>query len=371
MMKIPYSPTQSLVNVSNTILARFGAPIHHPVIPTLLRKLQKKDKIVFLLFDGMGQTIIRQHLPFYAWLRRKRLMTITSIFPSTTTAATTAFLSGQYPIEIGWLGWTHYFPEHDRFLELFTGRDYLKQVPALSPTETQQTIQYVSIFDQLKAHQPSLKIREVWPDIRPGGAKDLDEWFQQLTSALQTPGPMFTYGYWLDPDKSIHKLGVKPKAIKTMVRNIQSRLRQFTSQHSDTTFVVFADHGLVDIAFLSIQEYPDFFQTLIRSFAFEPRAATFFVKPGQRENFVKTFQRYYGQYFHLLTKAEVLSLKLYGQGTAHARIHDFLGDYVAIAHDRYAFTPGLPNDTMPKTMKAHHAGMTKKEMLIDLMVING
>ncbi|MFZ9782153.1 MAG: alkaline phosphatase family protein [Bacilli bacterium] len=370
-MKIPYSPTQSLVNLSNTILARFGAPTHHPVIPTLLSKLQKKDKIVFLLFDGMGQTILRQHLPFYAWLRRKRFMTITSVFPSTTAAATTSFLSQKYPIEIGWLGWAHYFPEHDRFLELFTGRDYLKQAPALSPIETQQTIQYVSIFDQLKAHQPNLNLREVWPDIRPGGSKDLDAWFHQLTIALQTPGPLFTYGYWLDPDKTIHKLGVTPTAVKTIVRDIQTRLKALTTQHPDTMFVVFADHGLVDVSFLSIHEHPDFYQTLIRSFAFEPRAATFFVKPGQSENFVKTFQQYYGKYFHLLIKAEVLSLQLYGQGKPHARIHDFLGDYVAVAHDRYSFTPGLANDSMPKTMKAHHAGMTKKEMLIDLMVING
>ena len=369
-MKIPYSPTQSLVNVSNTILARFGAPIHHPVIPKLLRKLQKKDKIIFLLFDGMGQTILHQHLPFYAWLRRQKFMTITSVFPSTTAAATTAFLSAQYPIEIGWLGWAHYFPEHDRFLELFTGRDYLQQQPALSPQDTQQTIQYQSIFSQLKASPLNPTIHEVWPDIRPGGAKDLDEWFGQLATAIQTPGPMFTYGYWLDPDKTIHKLGVKPKAIKTIIRSIQSRLKALTTQHPDTTFVVFADHGLVDISFLSIQEHPDFYQTLIRSFAFEPRAATFFVKPGQSENFVKAFQQYYGRYFHLLTKAEALSLQLYGQGQPHLRINDFLGDYVAVAHDRYAFTPGLATDTMPKTMKAHHAGMTKKEMLIDLMVIN-
>ncbi len=370
-MKTFYSQSHSLVNLANTLLAHYHAPTHHQPIPSLLKTLQGKDKIVFLLFDGMGQTILRQHLPFWSWLRRHRKLTMTSTFPSTTAAATNAFLSGRYPNQIGWLGWATYFPEYDRVLELFTGRDYLRQQPAFKPEEVQATIQYESIFEQIQRAQPELSIHQVWPDIKPGGAKDFPSWLHQLSDACQQPGPSFTYGYWLEPDKSIHKLGVSDPAIRNIVSNIQSQLKTLTQQHQDTTFVVFADHGLVDVTFLNIQMYPEFFQMLIRSFSLEPRAASFYVKPNFIHQFKDVFNRYYGKYFILMSKQDAITQHLYGLGNNHPRFNDFVGDFVAIAKGRYAFTHGLTTDTMPTTMKAHHAGMTKKEMLIDVMVING
>ena len=370
-MKTIYSQTHSLVNLANSLLAHYHAPTHHQPIASLVKRLKNKNKIVFLLFDGMGQTILRQHLPPWSWLRRQTKLTITSTFPSTTAAATNAFLSGRYPNEIGWLGWASYFPEHDRFLELFTGRDYLLQQPALKPEDVQATIQYESIFQQIQRAQPNLSIHQVWPDIKTGGAKDFASWINQLTIACNQPGPSLTYGYWLDPDKTIHKLGVSDQPIRTIVSTIQSELKVLTKQHKDTTFVVFADHGLVDVTFLNIQTYPELFHMLIRSFGLEPRAATFYVKPLFINKFKEVFNRYYGRYFILMSKQEAITQSLYGLGVNHPRFHDFIGDFIAIAKDKYAFTHGLNTDTMPLTMKAHHAGMTKKEMLIDVMIVNG
>jgi predicted AlkP superfamily pyrophosphatase or phosphodiesterase len=369
-MKSIYSKTHSLVNLSNTILAHYQIPTPHPSIPSLLQALKNKQKIVFLLFDGMGQIILRKHLPFYAWLRRQRMMSITSTFPSTTAAATNAFLSAQYPNQIGWLGWAQYFPEHDKILELFTGKDSLLQQPAVPAPELQKTIQYQSIFQRLQQQHPTLTINQVWPDVRPGGFKTIDAWFEQLHTLAQQQGPSFTYGYWLDPDKSIHKEGTNSKVIQSIVKDIQHRLKTLAQNNPDTTYVIFADHGLIDVTFLNIQEHQDLFQLLKRSFSLEPRAATFFVKDQKSNEFVQRFHQYYGQYFLLLTKQEVKDQHLYGIGPNHPRFDEFIGDFVAIAKGKFGFTHGTPNDTMPKNMKAHHAGMTKAEMMIDVMVLN-
>ncbi|MEY3691948.1 MAG: hypothetical protein RLZZ388_119 [Bacillota bacterium] len=369
-MKSIYSHTHSLVNLSNTILAHYQIPTLHTPIKSLLKLLKDKKKITFLLFDGMGQSILRKHLPFYAWLRRQRVLSITSTFPSTTAAATNAFLSAQYPNQIGWLGWAQYFPEHDKILELFTGKDSLLQQPALPAIELQKTIQYQTIFQRLQQQHPKLIINQVWPDVRPGGYKTIDEWFQQLHHVSQQPEPSFTYGYWLDPDKSIHKEGTKTKVIRHLMKDIQHRLKTLAQNNPDTTYVVFADHGLIDVTFLNVQEHLEFFKLLKRSFSLEPRAATFFVKDYQHNEFVKYFQHYYGQLFLLFTKQEVKDQRLYGLGPNHPRFDEFIGDFVAVAKGKFGFTHGTANDTMPKTMKAHHAGMTKAEMMIDVMVLN-
>jgi predicted AlkP superfamily pyrophosphatase or phosphodiesterase len=369
-MKPLYSPTHSLVNLSNTLLAHFGVQPFHAPIASLLKRLKGKKKIAVLLFDGMGQNILRQHVSMFHWLRRHRWGGITSTFPSTTAAATNAFLSGRYPIEIGWFGWAHYFPEYDAFIELFTGRDYLKQQPLLSPLEAQKDIGYPSILELIQKQQPHLTVSQVWPNIKPGGAATLESWWQQLEDKLLQTKEGITYGYWLDPDKSIHALGVKHSEVKRIVNQIANQLKVITQKHPDTTFIVFADHGLVDIEFLNIQAHPDLFNLLKRSFAFEPRAATFFVKPGQQDYFKKLFKRYYGPHFLLLTKAEALMNQIYGLGNHHPRVHDFIGDFIAISQSKYAFTHGTMEDQMPNKMKAHHAGITQQEMKIDVMVMN-
>jgi predicted AlkP superfamily pyrophosphatase or phosphodiesterase len=371
MMKTIYSKTHSLVNLSNTILAHYGVPTHHAPIPSLLKLLKNKPQLCLLLFDGMGQAIVRRHLAAKSWLRKHYWKTITSTFPSTTAAATNAFLSGKYPVEIGWFGWSQYFKEYDLILELFTGRDYLLQKPAIAATLVRQAIDYPSIFSQIQTHQSEVEVQQVWPDIRPGGAKTLTDFFGQLDASL-TPKTTkrLTYGYWLDPDKSIHRLGVGHPEIKRTMLEIEMGLKTLTSLHPQTTFIVFADHGLIDIEFLNIQQHPSVFNTLIRSFALEPRAATFYVKPGQSKTFQHQFKKYYGRHFHLVAKENVFKRNIYGLGQKHSRADDFIGDFVAISHSKYAFTHGIPTDTMPKNMRAHHAGMTKKEMLIDVMIVN-
>jgi predicted AlkP superfamily pyrophosphatase or phosphodiesterase len=333
--------------------------------------LKDKKNVCLLLFDGMGQIIMRKHLSKNGWLRKQYWGTITSTFPSTTAAATNAFLSGKYPIEIGWFGWAQYFKEHDLILELFTGKDYLLQKPAVNPSLIRDAIDYQTIFDQIKTINPKTHLAQVWPDIRPGGAKNFTEFFTQLDTELNhSAEKKLIYGYWLDPDKTLHRLGVSHPDITQIMVAIEKELAAFTAKHPETTFIVFADHGLLDITFLNIQTHPDLYQTLMRSFSLEPRAATFYVKPNQTETFKRLFKRYYGRYFNLWSKEKALKKGLYGLGKPHKRTDDFLGDFIAVSKSKYAFTHGIPTDTMPKNMKAHHAGMTKKEMLIDVMVIH-
>ena len=96
----------SLVNLSNSILKHFEAESFHESIPAIDNLLKGHKKIVAVLFDGMGQNIVRKHLKEDSFIRTHYVTTINSTFPPTTAAATTAFLTGKYPIETGWLAWT-------------------------------------------------------------------------------------------------------------------------------------------------------------------------------------------------------------------------------------------------------------------------
>ena len=103
-----YDKNYSLVNFSNSFLKKYKCKTYHKSIKKINDILKNHDKIALFLFDGFGKSISEKHLAEKNFLRKNYLMTISSTFPPTTSAATNAFLTGLYPIESGWLGWTFY-----------------------------------------------------------------------------------------------------------------------------------------------------------------------------------------------------------------------------------------------------------------------
>src|SRR5574344_1617835 len=96
-----YDPKDNLVNISNSILAHYGAETYHPTYKPLDRvlKANKDKKVCIVLLDGFGtyiQEIYKKDVP---WIYSHKKFKITSVFPPTTVAATTSLLDGKYPKE--------------------------------------------------------------------------------------------------------------------------------------------------------------------------------------------------------------------------------------------------------------------------------
>ncbi len=75
------------------------------------------------------------------------------------------------------------------------------------------------------------------------------------------------------------------------------------------------------------------------------------------------FNRYFENEYLLYSKQEILDMKLFGDGKEHPMINDFLGDFIAIAIDKYMF---VLNEE--KSYKAHHAGLLEDEMMVPLII---
>ena len=105
-MLLPDYANRILSTVSS-VLKAYGIPSIYPSIPVLDSLLSPRPKnIIILLQDGLGLTTLENLLPEDNFLRRNHIHTVTSVFPSTTTAATTAYYTGLSPNEHGWLGWS-------------------------------------------------------------------------------------------------------------------------------------------------------------------------------------------------------------------------------------------------------------------------
>ena len=116
----------SILALSNSLLKYYGVHPFHPTLKILDEMLsaQNHKNIVFMIMDGMSVDNIRRHLPKDSFIASHIVTPIYSVFPPTTTAATTTFHSGLSPLESGWIGWTSYYKEYDRIIENFLNTDY-------------------------------------------------------------------------------------------------------------------------------------------------------------------------------------------------------------------------------------------------------
>ena len=370
-MKIKYfDPKNSIVNFSNSLLKHFNVSQFNESIPAIDDILKGHKRVFVILFDGMGTALIENHLPKGALLKRNRIHTMTSTFPPTTVAATNGFLSGKFPIENGWLGWSQYFPEFDANVDLFSGRHNITKEPLMNGADIRKMLDYDDIMTLIKRQNPEMHVTSVWPSIKPNGAETIDVFFQMLDKEARVIGPKFVYGYWIQPDLDTHDYGVSHKAITKIIRDINKRVEQLSKSHANTLFLIIADHGLVDIEFIGEDDNKKLFNILEHPFSNEPRAANFFVKDKKERAFKRLFNKEYGHHFILKSKEEILNEQWYGPGIPHPMIERLVGDFLAIATDRYSFDHTKDGQLVHNEMKAHHAGLTIDEMLIDIVALN-
>ena len=121
------------------------------------------------------------------FLIKHKYKEITTVFPATTTAATTSMQTGLNPIEHGYLGWNMYLSPIDETVELYTGINKETGTPSAKYHEVKK--EYLSpktivdeINEQNKYHAISL-----FP-FKDTKYKDLDEMISIIEKKCQKEG---------------------------------------------------------------------------------------------------------------------------------------------------------------------------------------
>ena len=360
----------SLINFSNSFLAHFGAPTFHPTIKEVDDVLKGHQKVIVILFDGMGRNITRKHLEPKAYIRKNYLCTINSTFPPTTTAATTGFLTGKYPIETGWMSWAQYFDKYQRNIILYKNTDYNTEEELEPKDIANQELPIKTILEIIKEHNPTVDTFDIKRrPVNPDGPASLNGLARMINRTLKKTKKCFGYFYFDSPDREMHYYGIDHKRIHDYVQRINKMIEDVTTNNPDTLFFVFADHGHINVKYFDICKHPDLYSFLARPISFEKRTPNFFVKEGKCEEFKKLFNKYYGKYFVLMDKQEVLDSHLFGEGGINEKAVNFIGDFIAASISEYTI---YASKEMKKVQlfKGHHAGMTEDELLIDVSAYN-
>lgn len=363
----------SLVNLANSILVNFGAESFHETIPEIDELLKGHKKVVLVLFDGMGKNIVRYHLKEKSFIRSHYVTTINSTFPPTTAAATTSVLTGKYPIETGWIAWNTYFPELDRNIILFRGTD-INTKELIDKDIAYKKYPNKTLFDLINETGKATATPIQRYPVQEKGPKTLRNGLKQVKNALNKSESSFVYFYWDSPDREMHETGIYSFRTHIQVLKAQWFLKKLAKQNPDTLIISIADHGHVNVTKLDICEHDDLYSCLSNKVTMEKRCPSFFVKEDKRKEFEELFNKYYGEWFELLTKEEVLKNKVLGEGTPREGVIDSFGDYLAIAKDRYMLSASKEFDKSENKrrfqFKGHHAGGTIEEREIDVSVFN-
>lgn len=366
-MLYKYNKESNLVTIANSILKHFTGIKLNKTCKELDTILEKKEykKIVVMLFDGLGASIREKHLSENDFLRKREKITISSVFPPTTVAATTSFLSGLYPSQNGWLGWQQYFKQHDLIIEMFTNVNPLTREKINPPYLSSLYCSYTSILDLINSNS-NTKAYSLFPDkIDPKGAKDLNDFFTLADKMMKRDESHFIYMYWPEPDSLIHEFGTNHYYIRSNVKKINKMVQKLAKSNKDNLILVLADHSLVDTKFFYTFEHDDFSSCLKTITSLDSRSSFFHVKPDKINEFPLLFDKYYGKFFVLKSKEEVINEEWFGPKEYHPLFNDFIGEFMATSISEYGFT-----NYQEETFIGAHAGSTKEESLINISIIN-
>ena len=356
-----------LVQISNSILKHFTNESFHSTSKQLDEVFAQKqyDKVCLILLDGYGKSIRELHLNEKDFLRRKTKFSITSVFPPTTVAATTAVISGRYPVETGWLGWRQYFKNHNVVVDMFTNCDSVTFEKIPGPSLANTYCPYTPIWDLIKAKGITASPLYPYP-IDQNGPKDINEYFQKANLLMKESGPHFYYMYFSEPDSSMHEFGTKDIRVHRLCKDLNNRIHELAKNNKDNLIIVLSDHSMTDTEYFYLYEHDEFANMVERIYGLDARTCAFYVKPEYLSKFKETFIKYYGDdKFVIKSKEEVIKEKWFGEGTPHPLFESFIGDYLVTSISKYGFTYELDY-----SLRGNHAGSLEEESIIDVSIIN-
>ena len=369
-----------ILNTITSILKYYNVTTNHKSLDELDRILDKKYKnVVFLILDGMGEHILKKISP-NGFFSQNDVECLTSVYPSTTTAALTTYYAGKPPYETGWIAWSQYFKEYGRAVDMLKHRESYKgdSIADASINVFETLVNYKTIFDRIEEANSNIKAYEIMPTYaekkskRSIRADSIDEVVAGIKILCKTEDQKFIMAYSDSPDGILHKYGTDSKEAAEFILEAEDKIKKMCQNlGEDTIVIISADHGHKNIEkAYTLLDYPKIQECLIMPASLESRSLTFWVKENMKEIFEERFNKVFKDEFWLMTKDEFLNEKHFlGYGVKHPKIDDFIGNYVALSISSSIIRLETFLAEGKKVKKSTHCGLTKDEMEVPLIVI--
>ena len=359
---------RSILSISSSIMKYYNVESNYKSLDELDNILKNDYKnIVYLVLDCLGDNILRDNIQEDSILKNNKITTVTSVFPPTTAAATTAIHSGLSPLESGWIGWMPYFKEYNRAIVLFRGTDYYTDEIIIKDNELND-LNYETIYEKICKKNKNIKYHQCFPSFAKNGSNTFTELCEKIKESCNNNDNNLVSAYWDDPDHTIHHTGINSKEVKEVLKDIDNNLKKLSNELDDTLIIITADHGAINLEEVYINEIKEIDECLLFPPTIESRFINFFIKEEKKKQFLEALDNNFKDKYILYTKEEFLDSGLLGKGIPHKRINDYFGDYIVIMDSDKSIR--YTTSEIKKIHLADHSGITKEEMIVPLITID-
>lgn len=339
--------------------------------------------VILLVLDGVGMAQLDQ-LPEDGFLRRHLSATLTSVFPSTTAAAITTFMTARAPAAHGLTGW------HVRFSEAgLDGRTLAilpvaprdgGDLPCTQDEVLAQVCRAPSLFASLPGPSQVISPDEIVDSpfnlrhssgARRTGYRGLAGMLDAMSRALRAPvPPSYIYAYWPDFDHCAHKRGTSSAEACELLRALDETLGQWAQAMtgSGALLLVTADHGFIDAPpqrLIEIEDFPDLAACLAGPLSGERRAVFCHVKPGRAGDFESGLQALEHACV-VWPSPELVAAGRFGPGQMHPHLRERLGNYTLEMKVDWTLRDTMPGERRHRLIGVH-GGTSSDEMRVPLV----
>jgi predicted AlkP superfamily pyrophosphatase or phosphodiesterase len=392
----------SLANIPHSICRWLGVPGFgiQPLAPEILEVYPGPfQHVILLLVDGLGLNKLGQFLQsgkengrYALWQRlvgQGLLTPLTSIVPSTTTAALTTLWTGRTPAEHGVVGYEMYLKEYQMNANMilhapaayqgdvgslrragFDPETFLP-VPTLGPHLAVHGINTYAFQHISIAHSGLSSM--LFPQVNVLPFRTLSDLWVSLPEHQQAHAGerTYTYIYWGELDELSHRFGPEDPRVDLEFANFTFLLGHFLdemqrSARRDTLLLVSADHGHLHTpkyASFELKNHPELDSYLQIIPSGENRLAYLFARPGCEGKIQAYLEQALPGRFVLIPSEQVRASGLLGGGVPAPRLAERMGEFVLVAQDEaYLWWAAKENPLLGR-----HGGLSHTEMFIPLI----
>ncbi len=397
----PYYDGYSLVNLAASICHWLGIPPmgNAPFRSEILGLYERGfPHVILLVVDGFGLNTFQHALqlaesdPDYAvWgemAQAGALAPITSIVPSTTSAALTTFWTGASPAEHGIVGYEVWLKELGLIANmiLHSPASYVGDIGSLQKAgfNPQTFLPVARLGPHLLQHGIRPRAFQHISIARSGLSNMLMEGvevnaYRSLSDLWVTLGAMlddhsversYTYIYWGSLDEHSHHFGPEDPRVALELTEFSRQLGHFYRErrkhsHRDTLLLITADHGHISTPpnpDFEIRNHPELLADLVMVPSGEARLPFVYLRPGRKEHFLHYLEETWSGLFRPVPAQEAIRSGLFGGGDIYARLPDRVGDYVIIPQDNAYWWFADRNNSL----LGRHGGLSRTEMQVPL-----
>jgi hypothetical protein len=360
------------------------------------------EQVILLVVDGMGMTQWQRMLALgqqgaaglNLWPGLAGEMTIaplTSITPSTTTAALTSLWTGVPPAQHGIMGYEMWLREYGLVANMIShapassagdvgalrraGFDpaAFLPVPTLGMHLDENGVRCFALQHYSIARSGISTMLFNNTEVLPIRSQS-DLWMTLNTLLDAQRGQRtYTYVYWEGVDDLSHHYGPRDERVAMEFAAFSLHFQQFLARRraargGRTLLVITADHGQVETppyGNYDLHRHPEVWDCLHIQPTGEARLSYLFVRPGKETNLQKYIERTWPGQFRLLPSSLALQAGLFGPGLPAPMLHERIGDRLLVPQSSAYWVWANKENRL----QGRHGGLSPQEMLIPLMLM--